>query len=137
MEPMSGSEGTLIEHALDLETIDTNLYRSKELWTPVGSRGVFGGQVVGLALSAAAKTIDAKFHVHSLHSYFLFAGDHTVPIIYRVHIVRDGKSYATRSVTAHQHGIVIFTLMCSFHVTEESSLIHQASERMLYPEKMI
>ncbi|EGF78662.1 hypothetical protein BATDEDRAFT_90581 [Batrachochytrium dendrobatidis JAM81] len=90
-----------IELALDLEYIDSNLYRSKQLWTPAGNRGVFGGQVVGLALSAAAKTVDSKFQVH----------------------VR--KSYASRTVTARQRGRVIFMLMCSFQVEEFSPLAHQ------------
>ncbi|KAK6093922.1 acyl-CoA thioesterase, variant 2 [Batrachochytrium dendrobatidis] len=114
-----------IELALDLEYIDSNLYRSKQLWTPAGNRGVFGGQVVGLALSAAAKTVDSKFQVHSLHSYFLLAGDHSLPIIYRVYRIRDGKSYASRTVTARQRGRVIFMLMCSFQVEEFSPLAHQ------------
>ncbi|KAI8996040.1 acyl-CoA thioesterase 8, isoform CRA_a [Gaertneriomyces semiglobifer] len=116
---------TLIEQALDLEEIDENVYRSKELWLPYGARGVFGGQVVGLALSAATRTVDPKYHVHSLHCYFLLPGDNSIPIVYRVARVRDGKTYATRTVTAQQRGKVIFTLMCSFQVAENSTLVHQ------------
>eukprot|EP00842_Homolaphlyctis_polyrhiza_P003691 jgi/Hompol1/4322/HPOL_001576-RA len=124
---------TLIEQSLDLEDIDPNLFRSKTLWKPVGNRAVFGGQVVGLALSAATQTVDPKFMVHSLHSYFLLPGDNTIPIIFRVYRNRDGKSYATRSVAARQRGRVIFILMCSFQVEEASPLVHQLStESCLY-----
>ncbi|TPX66361.1 hypothetical protein SpCBS45565_g04502 [Spizellomyces sp. 'palustris'] len=123
--PVESRLTTLIEQALELEEIDRDLYRSKKLWLPVGARGVFGGQVVGLALSAATRTVDAKYRVHSLHCYFLLPGDNTIPIVYRVNRVRDGKTYTTRMVTALQRGKVIFTLMCSFQAGEESTLTHQ------------
>ena len=69
--------------------------------------------------------MDPKYHVHSLHSYFLLAGDNTKPILYRVSRIRDGKSYITRTVTARQAGKIIFTCVCSFHLPEFSSLVHQ------------
>ncbi|KAI8919369.1 acyl-CoA thioesterase II [Powellomyces hirtus] len=116
---------TLIEQALELEEIDLNFFRSKTLWLPAGARGVFGGQVVGLALSAATRTVDPKYRVHSLHCYFLLPGDNTIPIIYRVNRSRDGKSYVTRHVTAEQRGKSIFTLTCSFQSGESSALEHQ------------
>ncbi|KAJ3014954.1 Acyl-CoA thioesterase 8 [Thoreauomyces humboldtii] len=105
---------TLIEDGLELEEIDLNLFRSRHLWLPAGARGVFGGQVVGLALSAATKTVDAKYRVHSLHCYFLLPGDNTIPIIYRVQRNRDGKSYVTRTVMAEQRGKSIFLVCVGF-----------------------
>ena len=78
------SNQTNIEKALDLEDIDVDLFRSKSLWKPIGSRGVFGGQVVGQALASALKTADPKFQVHSLHSYLLLPGDNSLFIIYRI-----------------------------------------------------
>ncbi|RKP07938.1 thioesterase-like superfamily-domain-containing protein [Thamnocephalis sphaerospora] len=112
----------LIEAFLELEEIEPNLYRSgtEHLWLPPRARGVFGGQVVGQALAAATKTVSASFVVHSLHTYFLLAGDQAVPIIYHVQRVRDGKSFATRTVKASQKGRCIFTCTCSFQVPEES-----------------
>lgn len=105
--------------------MDVNLFRSKELWIPVGLRAVFGGQIIGLALKAATRTIDSKFHVHSLHCYFLLPGDHKIPIIFRVAEDRTGRSYATRSVTATQKGKTIFSMMASFTIPETSLLEFQ------------
>ncbi len=102
---------------LDLERIEANLYRGRQ---PETSRQrVFGGQVAGQALVAAVRTVPAERPVHSLHAYFLLPGDPTVPIVYDVQQVRDGRSFSTRSVAARQHGKVIFYLTASFHVTEE------------------
>ena len=45
---------------------------------------------------------------HSLHAYFLRAGDIEHPIVYNVDRTRDGGSFSVRRVTAIQHGQVIF-----------------------------
>jgi acyl-CoA thioesterase 8 len=95
------------------------------LWKPLQARAVFGGQVVGLALAAALKTVDTNlFRVHSLHCYFLLAGDNTTPIIYHVKRMRDGQTYCTRQVTARQRGRDIFVTVVSFQKQEPSRLIH-------------
>ena len=106
---------------LDLEAIEVNIFRGV---SPDENRQrVFGGQVAGQALVAAARTVvDAK--IHSLHAYFLRPGDPTVPILYEVDRIRDGKSFATRRVVAIQHGEVIFNLQASFH-RPETGLDHQ------------
>jgi acyl-CoA thioesterase-2 len=62
---------------------------------------------------------------HSLHCYFILPGDPQIPIIYQVERLRDGKSYATRRVTAVQHGQAIFSMMVSFHAEEEGAFDHQ------------
>ncbi|KAG0262595.1 Acyl-CoA thioesterase 8 [Actinomortierella ambigua] len=116
---------TVVERMLDLEEIDTDLFRSKTLWIPMGGRGVFGGQVVGQALVAATKTVSSDYSVHSLHSYFLLPGDSTLPILYEVNRVRDGKSYCTRTVTAKQRGKAIFTCTASYQVPRPNALSHQ------------
>jgi len=79
---------------------------------------VFGGQVVGQALVAAARTVEGRL-VHSLHSYFLLGGDPKVPIIFKVDRIRDGGSFTTRNVVAIQHGEAIFSMSASFHKVEE------------------
>ena len=107
--------------------IDVNLYRceSSRLWKPVDARGVFGGQVIGLALSAATKTVDPRFRVHSFHCYFLLAGDNRVPILYHVRRIRDGKTFITRQIDAKQRGKVIFTSVASYQLPEKFELEHQ------------
>jgi acyl-CoA thioesterase-2 len=106
---------------LDLEELDRDLYRGR---SPKEDRQrVFGGQVAGQALVAAGRTIEDR-GVHSLHSYFLRAGDPRIPIVYQVDRLRDGRSFATRRVTAIQHGRAIFALAASFQ-TDEEGVEHQ------------
>ena len=102
---------------LDLEPIEVNIFRGNS--PTVKRQRVFGGQVAGQALVAAARTVEPGFHVHSLHAYFLRPGDTTVPILYEVDRIRDGKSFLTRRVVAIQHGRPIFNLSASFHIEEE------------------
>jgi acyl-CoA thioesterase-2 len=106
---------------LDLEPLEHNLYRG--LSPQVGWQRVFGGQVIGQALVAANYTVNGRV-AHSLHAYFLRAGDPAVPIIYEVDRIRDGRSFSTRRVVAIQHGRAIFSMAASFHV-EEEGLHHQ------------
>jgi acyl-CoA thioesterase-2 len=101
---------------LDLEAIEVNIFRGV---SPDEKRQrVFGGQVAGQALVAAGRTVE-RGDVHSLHAYFLRPGDTTVPILYEVDRIRDGRSFTTRRVVAIQHGRAIFNLSASFHVREE------------------
>jgi acyl-CoA thioesterase-2 len=107
---------------LDLEPLEVNLFRGRS--PQVGWQRVFGGQVIGQALVAACRTVDGR-PPHSMHAYFLLAGDPKVPIIYEVDRIRDGKSFTTRRVVAIQHGHAIFTMQVSFH-SDEPGLSHQA-----------
>ncbi len=101
---------------LDLEVIEVNIFRGV---SPDEKRQrVFGGQVAGQAMVAAARTVDPDRSVHSLHAYFLRPGDPTVPLLYEVDRIRDGRSFTTRRVVAIQHGRPIFNMSASFHVTE-------------------
>jgi acyl-CoA thioesterase-2 len=103
---------------LDLEDIEVNIFRGR---SPDERRQrVFGGQVAGQALVAASRTVDAPYRVHSLHAYFLRPGDTSVPILYEVDRIRDGRSFVTRRVVAIQHGRAIFNMSASFHLDEES-----------------
>lgn len=85
----------------------------------VGSPNVFGGQVLAQAINAATRTITNKRVLHSMHSYFLEAGNLEVPIVYNVSIIRDGGSFSVRRVTAEQNGLTIFILSASFQIIEE------------------
>ncbi|KDQ20573.1 hypothetical protein BOTBODRAFT_124210 [Botryobasidium botryosum FD-172 SS1] len=116
--PAAEEEAHHISTALSLEQLDTNLFRSKDLWTPAWARGVFGGQVISQALLAATNSVNPKYAAHSLHCYFLLAAKASVPIIYTVDRVREGRTYATRAVRAVQNGHTVFVLMCSFQIPE-------------------
>ncbi|MFG6685711.1 acyl-CoA thioesterase [Mariniflexile sp. HNIBRBA6329] len=85
----------------------------------IGSPIVFGGQVLAQAINAASRTITNSRVLHSMHSYFLEAGNLELPITYNVSIVRDGGSFSVRRVTAHQKSRTIFILSASFHKKEE------------------
>src|SRR3546814_446589 len=108
---------------LDLEPIELNIFRG--ISPDEDRQRVFGGQVAGQALVAAARTVEPGRDVHSLHAYFLRPGDLRVPILYQVDRIRDGRSFSTRRVVAVQHGKAIFNLQASFQVPEEG-LEHQA-----------
>ncbi len=108
---------------LTLERIEAHLFRGQS--QDLGWGTVFGGQVLGQALSAAIQTVPQDRHVHSLHGYFLRPGDVDQPIVYDVDNIRDGRSFATRRVVAIQHGKPIFNLSASFQI-EESGFQHQA-----------
>jgi len=107
---------------LDLEPLEVNIYRGQN--RDIGSGRVFGGQVLAQALVAARRTVEEEREAHSLHGYFILPGDLEAPIVYFVDRLRDGKSFATRGVTAIQHGRAIFNMSVSFHVAEEG-ISHQ------------
>jgi len=102
----------------------------------LGFRHVFGGQVLGQSLSAAAQTIEGKA-VHSMHGYFLRPGVHNVPIEYEVQRVRNGKSFATRRVIARQFEKEIFTMMASFQVEEEGFSHQFDMPELTEPESLV
>jgi acyl-CoA thioesterase-2 len=101
---------------LALERIDRDLFRGES--QDLGWGAIFGGQVFGQALSAAAQTVTSDRAVHSAHGYFIRAGELAKPIIYQVDRLRDGKSFSTRRVVALQEGEAIFSLAASFQVDE-------------------
>lgn len=115
--PVSQAAVDALVQLLDLEAIEVNLFRGTS--PPSERQRVFGGQVAGQALVAASRTVDPETTIHSLHAYFLRAGDSRVPIIYEVERIFDGLSFTTRRVSAVQHGRVIFTLSASFQVPED------------------
>jgi acyl-CoA thioesterase-2 len=107
---------------LALEQIEQNLFRGQS--QDLGWGTVFGGQVLGQALSAAVQTVPEERHVHSLHAYFLRPGDVKRPIVYDVDRIRDGGSFTTRRVVAIQNGEAIFNLAASFQ-KDEPGFEHQ------------
>jgi len=112
---MSDVVEDLVEH-LRLERLEENLFRGQS--RDIGSPHVYGGQVLGQALSAATRTVTDRA-AHSLHAYFLRPGDKQAPVVYEVERIRDGGSYTTRRVVAIQHGQPIFNMAASFKVDED------------------
>jgi acyl-CoA thioesterase II len=130
---MSGVKELL--STLDLERLEHNLFRGRSPQN--GWQRVFGGQVVGQALVAADRTVEADDRLtHSLHAYFLLPGDPKVPIIYEVDRIRDGGSFTTRRVVAIQHGQAIFTMGVSFHKPEPGFDHHIPMPKVPAPEDL-
>ncbi|MCB4454091.1 acyl-CoA thioesterase [Leisingera sp. McT4-56] len=102
---------------LDLETLDTNLYRGSGSGGETPTR-IYGGQVIAQALTAAYATVSGRL-CHSLHAYFIRPGDPSRPVIYEVDPARDGRSFTTRRVVAMQNGKQILNLAASFHARED------------------
>jgi acyl-CoA thioesterase-2 len=120
---------------LDLEDIDDDLFRGKQ--PPSQRSRVFGGQVAAQALIAGTRTVDPAYHAHSLHSYFLLPGDYSVPIVYDVERIRDGRSFLTRRVVARQHGRPIYYQTVSFHRDEQGYEHQDAAPDVRPPEEGI
>jgi acyl-CoA thioesterase-2 len=118
---------------LELEQLEVDLFRGRQPDTAM--QRVFGGQVAAQALRAACSTIDQGLFVHSMHSYFLRPGDTSVPIIYDVERIRDGRSFSTRRTVARQHGKPIFYLTASFHVSEPGFDHQDAMPEVPEPEE--
>lgn len=109
---------------LKLEKIEENIFRGRS--QDLGFGAVFGGQVLGQALSAAYQTVPEGRRAHSLHGYFLRSGDAQKPIVYNVDCIRDGRSFTTRRVVALQMGRAIFNMAASFQAAE-GGFDHQSS----------
>ncbi len=120
---------------LELEQIEDNLYRGQSYRTPWGR--VFGGQVLAQSIHAAQLTTPDDRMLHSMHAYFLLAGDAERPIVYDVERVRDGGSYTTRRVKAIQKGRTIFTMETSFQTPEEGLSHHQPMPDVPPPEGLL
>ncbi|KAJ4133107.1 acyl-CoA thioesterase [Fusarium falciforme] len=116
--PEPDASKSLIENVLDvteLKVLGQDVFtNTRPQWHPPGARGIYGGAVIAQCLAAAQKTVPETFLVHSCHCYFLLAGSSETPILYHVERVRDGRSYATRTVQARQKGACIFTTTISF-----------------------
>jgi acyl-CoA thioesterase-2 len=108
----------------DLERIDNNIFRGES--RDIGTPQVFGGQVLGQALSAASATVEGRRSAHSLHAYFLRPGDVDAKIVYQVDHAQNGRSFSNRRVVAIQHGRQIFNMTASFQISEPG-LEHQAT----------
>ena len=117
-----------------MESLEVNLFRgrSPEEWR----QRVFGGQVAGQALVAAGRTVDPARVIHSCHAYFLRPGDPSVPIIYEVDRIRDGRSFTTRRVVAIQHGRAIFNLQASYQIDETGPEHQDAMPVVADPESL-
>jgi acyl-CoA thioesterase-2 len=119
---------------LGLEKIEEDRFRGQS--QDLGWGTVFGGQVLGQALSAAVQTVPQERAVHSLHAYFLRPGDVSKPILFEVDRIRDGGSFNTRRVVAIQSGAAIFNMAASFHKTEEGFEHQDAMPDVPPPEQV-
>ena len=117
---------------LKLEKIEENIFRGQS--QDLGFRSVYGGQVLGQALSAAYQTVPVERRAHSLHAYFLRPGDVERPIVYNVDPIRDGTSFTTRRVVAVQKGRAIFSMSASFQVDEPGFEHQDASPSVPGPD---
>ncbi|CAM3930016.1 acyl-CoA thioesterase II [Vreelandella rituensis] len=118
---MAESLNNLVE-LLDLEPLEETLFRGQS--QDLGFPQLYGGQVLGQALAAAARTVPEERRPHSQHGYFLRPGDPHRPVVYQVDTVRDGGNFTTRRVTAIQKGRPIFFCSASFQ-SSEPNLSHQ------------
>ena len=106
-----------LQDLLNLEQIEVNIFRGQNFMSPW--KRVFGGQVLAQATHAAYRTVPEDRYLHSMHAYFILAGDIEMPIVYEVDVVRDGGSFTTRRVVAIQKGRPIFIMAASFQLKQD------------------
>ncbi len=128
---MTEAERILLD-LLDIERLEVDLFRGTGSGGETPTR-IFGGQVIAQALAAAYRTVEDRL-CHSLHAYFIRAGDPSIPVIYQVDRARDGGSLTTRRVVAIQHGKQILNMSASFHVQDEGWEHHHAMPQTEPPE---
>ncbi|WP_420587120.1 acyl-CoA thioesterase [Ruegeria sp.] len=128
---MTEAERILLD-LLDIERLEVDLFRGTGSGGETPTR-IFGGQVVAQALAAAYRTVENRM-CHSLHAYFIRAGDPSIPVIFQVDRARDGGSLTTRRVVAIQHGNQILNMSASFHVQDDGWDHHHAMPKMDAPE---
>lgn len=120
---------------IKLEKLSETVFLGQNYQSPW--KRVFGGQVLAQALSAATQTVDIERSAHSLHAYFLLAGDINIPIVYEVEKIRDGGSFSTRRVVAKQNGIAIFFLSASYQKRDQGGYDHSIEiPAVLAPEEL-
>ncbi len=119
---------------LGLERLEDNFFRGQS--RDIGTRFVFGGQVLGQALSAAQQTVDPVRQAHSLHAYFLRAGDIEAPILYSVERTRDGGTFSSRRVVAIQHGQPILNGSVSFQKPERGAEHQSTMPKVPRPDEL-
>ena len=120
---------------LSLEKLEENLFRGQS--QDLGYGAVFGGQVMGQAISAAKETVLPQHQVHSFHSYFLRPGKTDQPIVYDVERIRDGKSLSARRIKAIQNGKPIFYMTASFKAPEKGFEHQDVMPDVPAPEDLI
>lgn len=129
------------EASVNVEAIDDDVFVApkKLLYKPPFARGVYGGQVIGQALMAAACTVPEHVPIHSFHCYFILGGNPDKDLVYIVKRLRDGKSFFTRSVVARQGGKALFTMAAQFHVPEPSRGLsyHSPMPRVAQPDELM
>jgi len=118
-----GEGDAILQHSIVIEEMDTYLFRAKKegLYRPVQARGIFGGQTVCQSLRAAMMSVPAELRVHSMHGYFILNGSHEHDLLFHVRPLRDGRSFATRSVEARQRDEAIFMAAVQFQRPEVST----------------
>jgi acyl-CoA thioesterase-2 len=117
---------------LKLEQLDSNLFQGNSL--DIGTSRIYGGQVLGQALTAMQLTVTDNKHIHSMHAYFMREGDHSIPITYQVEVSRDGSSFSTRHVSAIQKNKPIFIANASFQIAEAGLEYQQTMPKVPGPE---
>jgi acyl-CoA thioesterase-2 len=127
--PRAGDAGDWA--TVDLATMMALEPHGTDVWVGEGPSypwgGLYGGQIVAQGLRAAMFTVEERYHVHSLHAYFIRPGDASEPIRFEVDRVRNGRSFCTRHVTARQSIGVILEMSASFQVDEQSAEVQTAT----------
>ncbi|WP_083743442.1 acyl-CoA thioesterase [Mycobacterium rhizamassiliense] len=97
---------------LDVSRVDDHHFVATQLDN--GSHHIAGGHIAAQALMAASLTAPGR-RPHSVHVYYLRAGDARNPVDLHVDVARDGGALSTRKITALQDGQILLEALASFN----------------------
>ncbi|KAF5723702.1 acyl thioesterase [Fusarium mundagurra] len=110
------------------DDVFTNVF---EQWLPPAGRGIYGGSVIALSLAAAQKTVPSDFHIHSCQCTFLHPGSGDRRQTFHVARIRQGSTFATRTVECRQQEDIIIIITVSF--TRETDRVSETVEHTVAP----
>lgn len=108
--------------SLELEQVNAEFFVGNQL--DEIAHHISGGHIAAQALMAASRTVVDRLP-HSMHMYFLRAGDARQPVDFEVTTLHDGGTFSARRVAARQFGSVLLEGVASFSKDVENIVYQQ------------
>ncbi|MCT7661366.1 acyl-CoA thioesterase [Mycobacterium deserti] len=118
---------------LQVERVDENHFVADQLDNP--AHHIVGGHIAGQALMAASLTAPGR-SPHSVHVYYVRAGDARRPVDFLVDVARDGGTLSTRKITARQDDQILLEALASFSAPLDSLDYQQVMPDVPAPESL-
>jgi acyl-CoA thioesterase II len=118
---------------LAVDRVDDQHFVATQLDNP--AHHIVGGHIAGQALMAASLTAPGR-KPHSVHVYYIRAGDAREPVEFDVDVARDGGALSTRQITARQDGQILLEALASFTAPIDSLDYHLRMPDVVGPDEL-